>query len=133
MGTSSPLARTISNPGQRNPSEQLLRPERTFECRHHAVASERVLVAEKAHHSLDVAAAGFHVIVLVYVRLEIDLPEPIEIGTKRVANLRRHVLDCAVSPHERQRLLRSDPFDARMKIGPDEQTQIDQLRARNSQ
>ena len=107
-------------------SEEFLRAERAFERRHHAVTSERMFVAEKVNHPVDIASARFHGVVIVHLRLEVNLTEPLQIDAERVANLRWHALDCAVTRHERQRFLSSDAIDAWMKIGPDEQTEIDQ-------
>jgi hypothetical protein len=104
-------------------SEEFLRAEGAFERRHHAVTPERMLVAEKVNHPVDIASARFHVVVIVHLGLEVNLSEPIQID-ERVANLRWHVLDCAVTLDERQRLLWSDAVDAWMKIGPDEQAGI---------
>jgi hypothetical protein len=84
-----------------------------------------MLVGQEADHSIDIAAARFHDIVIAHVRLEVNLPESIEIGAERIANRRWHLLDCAMAPHKPECLLRPDPFDSWMKVGPDKQAEVD--------
>src|ERR1041384_583905 len=107
------------------PSEQLLRPERAVECGQHAVLLERMFVTHEADDPVDIAAPHLNVIVVTHIWVEVNLSQPIQLGAERIANLRGHLLDCVVTLHERQRFLWPDTFDAAVKVGPNEQSEID--------
>ena len=106
-------------------SEEFFGSECAFERCSHTIASEVMLVAQEADHSVDIAAARFHDVVIAHVRLEVNLAESIEIGAERLANRGWHPFDCPVALHEAECLLRPDPFDTWMKVGSDKQTEID--------
>jgi hypothetical protein len=67
-------------------SEEPLGSERAFERCRHPIASEGMLVAHESDDSLGIAAARFHDVVVAHFRLEVNLPESVEIGAERIAN-----------------------------------------------
>ena len=93
-----------------------------------ALARELPLFTQEPDDAVDIRLDRIDVERVADIGLQVDAPHGVQrLGVpSRLPDLVRHALDASVRLHERQRLLRSDPFDAVVEIGADEDREIDE-------
>src|SRR5262249_5214946 len=105
--------------------------ERAVEGGSHTVFAELSLAAEEIDDGRDIGFAERDVVVVGHVRVRVDPTDLFDVA-QSVDDLGRHALDAAVLLNQLERLLRSDPLDAFVEVGANENAEIDQLPARDA-